>query len=169
MHVAVFLAFYLGFGFLGLWLGLLTADVCCLLSIVYVLFQNNWIAVASRACRLNAAGTAADHDHLIILSTKMDSDERGERGHHSCRNKQKVRRGLWSPEEDEKLINYIFAYGHGCWSSVPSLTENFAVPLRDDHRVNAADKQISGDKHLLEVDNRIYFSFPNIVNDTEEA
>ncbi|KAB1218404.1 Transcription factor MYB86 [Morella rubra] len=42
-------------------------------------------------------------------------------GHHSCCNKQKVKRGLWSPEEDEKLINYISAYGHGCWSSVPKL------------------------------------------------
>ncbi|XP_058070987.1 transcription factor MYB26-like [Magnolia sinica] len=42
-------------------------------------------------------------------------------GHHSCCNKQKVRRGLWSPEEDEKLVNYISTYGHGCWSSVPRL------------------------------------------------
>nr|GMC76013.1 transcription factor MYB26 [Ipomoea batatas] len=33
----------------------------------------------------------------------------------------KVKRGLWSPEEDEKLINYISTYGHGCWSSVPRL------------------------------------------------
>ncbi|RDX62248.1 Transcription factor MYB26, partial [Mucuna pruriens] len=42
-------------------------------------------------------------------------------GHHSCCNKQKVKRGLWSPEEDEKLMNYITTYGHGCWSSVPKL------------------------------------------------
>ncbi|XP_021754550.1 transcription factor MYB26-like [Chenopodium quinoa] len=42
-------------------------------------------------------------------------------GHHTCCNKQKVKRGLWSPEEDEKLINYITTYGHGCWSSVPRL------------------------------------------------
>ncbi|CAH9128194.1 unnamed protein product [Cuscuta epithymum] len=42
-------------------------------------------------------------------------------GQHSCCNKQKVKRGLWSPEEDEKLINYISSYGHGCWSSVPRL------------------------------------------------
>ncbi|XP_057771458.1 transcription factor MYB26-like [Salvia miltiorrhiza] len=41
--------------------------------------------------------------------------------HHSCCNKQKVKRGLWSPEEDEKLINYISTYGHGCWSTVPRL------------------------------------------------
>ncbi|XP_052181675.1 transcription factor MYB24-like [Diospyros lotus] len=43
-------------------------------------------------------------------------------GHHKCCSKQKVKRGLWSPEEDEKLINYISTYGgHGCWSSVPRL------------------------------------------------
>ncbi|CAL9172357.1 unnamed protein product [Musa hybrid cultivar] len=38
-------------------------------------------------------------------------------GHHCC-NKQKVRRGLWSPEEDEKLIRYITSHGHSCWSTV---------------------------------------------------
>ncbi|CAA6666140.1 unnamed protein product [Spirodela intermedia] len=42
-------------------------------------------------------------------------------GHHSCCSKQKVRRGLWSPEEDEKLIKYVSTHGHGCWSSVPKL------------------------------------------------
>ncbi|CBI27388.3 hypothetical protein VitviT2T_001168 [Vitis vinifera] len=41
-------------------------------------------------------------------------------GHHCC-SKQKVKRGLWSPEEDEKLIRYITTNGHGCWSSVPKL------------------------------------------------
>ncbi|XP_073005635.1 uncharacterized protein [Typha latifolia] len=39
-------------------------------------------------------------------------------GHHCC-SKQKVKRGLWSPEEDEKLVKYITTHGHGCWSSVP--------------------------------------------------
>ncbi|KAI6695466.1 hypothetical protein NL676_023176 [Syzygium grande] len=42
-------------------------------------------------------------------------------GRHSCCYKQKLRKGLWSPEEDEKLLNYITKYGHGCWSSVPKL------------------------------------------------
>ncbi|KAF5466695.1 hypothetical protein F2P56_016600 [Juglans regia] len=42
-------------------------------------------------------------------------------GHHSCCNKQKVKKGLWSPEEDDKLIKYISANGHGSWSSVPRL------------------------------------------------
>ncbi|SPT17611.1 unnamed protein product [Triticum aestivum] len=39
-------------------------------------------------------------------------------GHHCC-SKQKVKRGLWSPEEDEKLLRYITAHGHSCWSAVP--------------------------------------------------
>lgn len=39
----------------------------------------------------------------------------------SCVHGQKLRKGLWSPEEDEKLLNYITIHGHGCWSSVPKL------------------------------------------------
>ncbi|XP_042005451.1 transcription factor MYB61-like [Salvia splendens] len=42
-------------------------------------------------------------------------------GRHSCYYKQKLRKGLWSPEEDEKLIKHITKFGHGCWSSVPKL------------------------------------------------
>ncbi|KAJ6434663.1 hypothetical protein OIU84_018219 [Salix udensis] len=42
-------------------------------------------------------------------------------GRHSCCYKQKLRKGLWSPEEDEKLLNYITKHGLGCWSSVPKL------------------------------------------------
>ncbi|KAF7143002.1 hypothetical protein RHSIM_Rhsim05G0124200 [Rhododendron simsii] len=42
-------------------------------------------------------------------------------GRHSCCYKQKLRKGLWSPEEDEKLMKHISQYGHGCWSSVPKL------------------------------------------------
>ncbi|RRT60156.1 hypothetical protein B296_00034417 [Ensete ventricosum] len=48
-------------------------------------------------------------------------------GHHCC-SKQKVKRGLWSPEEDEKLIKYVTAHGHGCWSTIakhlPGRTDN---------------------------------------------
>ncbi|KMZ59422.1 hypothetical protein ZOSMA_68G00080 [Zostera marina] len=38
--------------------------------------------------------------------------------HPSCL-KQKLKKGLWSPEEDEKLYNHIIRYGVGCWSTVP--------------------------------------------------
>ncbi|KAF8005914.1 hypothetical protein BT93_K0255 [Corymbia citriodora subsp. variegata] len=40
-------------------------------------------------------------------------------GRSSC--SQKLRKGLWSPEEDEKLFSYITSHGVGCWSSVPKL------------------------------------------------
>ncbi|KAJ8751266.1 hypothetical protein K2173_016447 [Erythroxylum novogranatense] len=30
----------------------------------------------------------------------------------------KLRKGLWSPEEDEKLMNYMLNNGQGCWSDV---------------------------------------------------
>ncbi|KAF8380275.1 hypothetical protein HHK36_027758 [Tetracentron sinense] len=33
--------------------------------------------------------------------------------------KRRHRKGLWSPEEDQRLKNYIVQYGHSCWSSVP--------------------------------------------------
>ncbi|KAF5733552.1 myb-related protein [Tripterygium wilfordii] len=40
---------------------------------------------------------------------------------HRCCTKQRVRRGLWSPEEDEKLIKHITTHGHGSWTCVPKL------------------------------------------------
>ncbi|XP_030500279.2 transcription factor LAF1 [Cannabis sativa] len=33
--------------------------------------------------------------------------------------KPKHRKGLWSPEEDLRLRNFVLKHGHGCWSSVP--------------------------------------------------
>jgi hypothetical protein len=57
----------------------------------------------------------------LIDQTKEKRNKNKKMVHHSCCNKQKVKRGLWSPEEDEKLIKYIKTYGHGCWSSVPKL------------------------------------------------
>ncbi|KAK9086634.1 hypothetical protein Syun_029028 [Stephania yunnanensis] len=55
MPLAVLLAFYLGCGFMGLWLGLLAAEVCCLLSMAYVILQTDWSAEAKRACKLIGA------------------------------------------------------------------------------------------------------------------
>ncbi|GAU11366.1 hypothetical protein TSUD_343570, partial [Trifolium subterraneum] len=54
-------------------------------------------------------------------------------GRHSCCYKQKLRKGLWSPEEDEKLLNHITKYGHGCWSSVPKQAAQ--LPGRTDNEI----------------------------------
>ncbi|GJN41191.1 hypothetical protein PR202_gn00534 [Eleusine coracana subsp. coracana] len=34
--------------------------------------------------------------------------------------KAQYRKGLWSPEEDQKLRDFILRYGHGCWSALPA-------------------------------------------------
>ncbi|PKA63896.1 Myb-related protein Hv33 [Apostasia shenzhenica] len=58
---------------------------------------------------------------------------------------QKLRKGLWSPEEDEKLCNHIIINGVTCWSSVPRLagispslipSHSYLLLLRsDDHQL----------------------------------
>ncbi|OWM78373.1 transcription factor MYB83-like [Punica granatum] len=35
-------------------------------------------------------------------------------------NNMKLRKGLWSPEEDEKLMRYMLTNGQGCWSDIAS-------------------------------------------------
>uniref|UniRef100_A0A1J3CQB5 Transcription factor LAF1 n=1 Tax=Noccaea caerulescens TaxID=107243 RepID=A0A1J3CQB5_NOCCA len=37
------------------------------------------------------------------------------------RPKQRQRKGLWSPEEDQKLKSFIISHGHACWTTVPIL------------------------------------------------
>ncbi|XP_047326133.1 transcription factor LAF1-like [Impatiens glandulifera] len=32
----------------------------------------------------------------------------------------KQKKGLWSPDEDQRLRSYILNHGHGCWSSIPA-------------------------------------------------
>lgn len=59
--------------------------------------------------------------HCRVVALKM--------GRHSCCYKQKLRKGLWSPEEDEKLIKHISKNGHGCWSSVPKLAGFHSLSL----------------------------------------
>nr|QHG11454.1 R2R3-MYB transcription factor 26 [Taxus chinensis] len=38
---------------------------------------------------------------------------------HRCCSKRAVKRGLWSPDEDLKLIRYIRSHGAGNWPSLP--------------------------------------------------
>jgi hypothetical protein len=66
---------------------------------------------------------------VYVRERERERERERRMGHHSCCNKQKVKRGLWSPEEDEKLINYISTYGHGCWSSVPKLAGSVFLPF----------------------------------------
>ncbi|KAI7995015.1 Transcription factor MYB86 [Camellia lanceoleosa] len=55
-------------------------------------------------------------------------------GQHSCCNQQKVKRGLWSPEEDEKLIRYITSHGYGLQRCGKSCRLRWINYLRPDIR-----------------------------------
>ncbi|KMT10681.1 hypothetical protein BVRB_5g117940 [Beta vulgaris subsp. vulgaris] len=59
-------------------------------------------------------------------------------GRHSCCAKQKLKKGLWSPEEDEKLYNHITRFGVGCWSSVPKLADLLLPPPSQSNRATNA-------------------------------
>jgi MATE family multidrug resistance protein len=56
MPVAVGLAFFLGVGFCGLWVGLLAAQVCCAGLMLYVVGTTDWDLQALRAQMLTCAG-----------------------------------------------------------------------------------------------------------------
>ncbi|XP_042521343.1 protein DETOXIFICATION 48-like [Macadamia integrifolia] len=57
-------AFYFGFGFSGLWLGHLVAEVVCFLLMVYFLIQTDWIQETKRVCQL----TWVEADHFVLHS-----------------------------------------------------------------------------------------------------
>ncbi|KAF8400931.1 hypothetical protein HHK36_014234 [Tetracentron sinense] len=56
MPVAVGLGFWLGVGFCGLWVGLLSAQVCCAGLMLYVVGTTDWDAQARRAQVLTCTG-----------------------------------------------------------------------------------------------------------------
>ncbi|KAG8082257.1 hypothetical protein GUJ93_ZPchr0014g47036 [Zizania palustris] len=41
-------------------------------------------------------------------------------GRSPCCEKEGLKKGPWTPEEDQKLLAYIEQHGHGCWRSLPS-------------------------------------------------
>ncbi|PIN23743.1 Transcription factor, Myb superfamily [Handroanthus impetiginosus] len=56
-------------------------------------------------------------DHGIMVKEKlMSCNNNGGKGNNNSNNK--LRKGLWSPEEDEKLMNYMLTNGQGCWSDI---------------------------------------------------
>ncbi|KAH6779094.1 hypothetical protein C2S52_010331 [Perilla frutescens var. hirtella] len=50
-------------------------------------------------------------DHVTVVKEKVNNN-------NNEGVKAKLRKGLWSPEEDEKLMNYMLTNGQGCWSDI---------------------------------------------------
>ncbi|GMI99581.1 hypothetical protein HRI_003627400 [Hibiscus trionum] len=60
MPVAVWLAFFAGYDFKGLWLGMLAAQVSCMFTMLLVLIGTDWDLEAERAKKLTGAQLIAD-------------------------------------------------------------------------------------------------------------
>ena len=77
-----------------------------------------------------SSATTTATAHLLLLrdesrGSKLGKYIRGrERAAMGCRScdkpKMNYRKGLWSPEEDQRLRDYILKHGLGCWSAVPA-------------------------------------------------
>lgn len=50
-------------------------------------------------------------------------------GRAPCCDKNKVKRGPWSPAEDFKLANFIQKNGHPNWRSLPKQAGQFSSPF----------------------------------------
>ncbi|KAL8489715.1 hypothetical protein ACS0TY_025562 [Phlomoides rotata] len=73
MPVAIGLGFLLGVGFCGLWIGLLSAQVCCAGLMLYVVGTTNWEYEAMRAQLLTCAGccdTTTDRQRSLAPKEK---------------------------------------------------------------------------------------------------
>lgn len=46
-------------------------------------------------------------------------------GRAPCCEKMGMKRGPWTPEEDQILINYIHLYGHSNWRALPKHAGHF--------------------------------------------
>ncbi|KAJ0267181.1 hypothetical protein HA466_0010460 [Hirschfeldia incana] len=55
LPVGMVLAFWFGFGFMGLWLGMLTAQISCMIGMMVATCRTNWALEAARARELTAA------------------------------------------------------------------------------------------------------------------
>ncbi|KAF8052948.1 hypothetical protein N665_1485s0016 [Sinapis alba] len=75
MPVAVGLGFWAGFGFNGLWLGLLAAQISCAGLMMYVVGTTDWEAEAKKAQSLTCADSAGNDLIKTVSDTLGDDGE----------------------------------------------------------------------------------------------
>ncbi|CAL0331971.1 unnamed protein product [Lupinus luteus] len=63
MPIAIWLSFFAGFDFKGLWLGLLAAQGSCMITMLFVLARTNWKGEAQRAKEL----TLSEEDNVMVV------------------------------------------------------------------------------------------------------
>ncbi|KAK7391123.1 hypothetical protein VNO78_19504 [Psophocarpus tetragonolobus] len=75
MPVAVWLGFFAGFDFQGLWLGLLAAQGSCAVTMLVILSQTDWDAEALRAKKLTSGVAVDDDDSMEVGAEKPPKAE----------------------------------------------------------------------------------------------
>ena len=64
--------------------------------------------------------------------------------HNRMSSAHKVKKGLWSPDEDEKLRLFITTHGHSaCWSSIPKLAGIYYLFIHSFQFIRSTFAQIS--------------------------
>ncbi|KAJ4907508.1 MATE efflux family protein [Raphanus sativus] len=72
MPVGVVLAFWFGFGFRGLWLGMLAAQMSCVIGMMVATCRTNWELEAERAKELTAVDGVSSGDGVDVEVGKVD-------------------------------------------------------------------------------------------------
>ncbi|KAI9093199.1 hypothetical protein K1719_027213 [Acacia pycnantha] len=62
MPIALWLSFFAGFDFKGLWLGLMAAQASCMVTMLFVLARTNWEGQAQGAQELTSSDSSKDKD-----------------------------------------------------------------------------------------------------------
>lgn len=50
-------------------------------------------------------------------------------GRSPCCDENGLKKGPWTPEEDQKLVDYIQKHGHGSWRALPKLAGPLLLSL----------------------------------------
>ncbi|PKI41420.1 hypothetical protein CRG98_038192 [Punica granatum] len=79
MPVALWLGFFAGFDFIGLWLGLLAAQASCVVSMLFVVAQTDWEHETRRAKQLTGGGAVGpmDEHHIEDSLSSQEKEKDG--------------------------------------------------------------------------------------------
>ncbi|CAH1438956.1 unnamed protein product [Lactuca virosa] len=75
MPVAVVLGFFMGFDFEGLWLGMLAAQMSCVVTMLVVLGRTDWEFEAERAKELTEGGGDGNGDVVVADNEEIKGEE----------------------------------------------------------------------------------------------
>ena len=75
MPIAVWLSFFAGFDFKGLWLGLLGAQASCMVTMLVVLASTNWEGQAQRAKELTSSDPSVEAQEKVVEEEQEQDDK----------------------------------------------------------------------------------------------